>query len=222
MATAERITCPHCAVAFADEPVYQNLGTGPEGQLVTALFICLACKNRILYLLEGAVGFYPGGSVATVSERTRRLIHPRTGGRTVPVEVPAEFASLYRKASAILDDAPEASAAMSRRCLQEVLQGPGGATPSNLSDQIDLVVSGGVPTWVSEPLHALREIGNFGTHPIKSTNTGVVMEVQPGEAEWSLDTLDAVFDHYFVQPAKEAERKEAINAKLGEAGRKPV
>ena len=53
-----------------------------------------------------------------------------------------------------------------------------------------------------------RGIGNFATHPIKSTNTGEVLEVELGEAEWLLDTLEALFDFYFVQPAK-SEKKEA-------------
>ena len=31
---------------------------------------------------------------------------------------------------------------------------------------------------------------NFAAHPIKSMHTGEVIEVEPGEAEWLLDTLE--------------------------------
>jgi hypothetical protein len=54
---------------------------------------------------------------------------------------------------------------------------------------------------------------------MKSTNTGEIVDVEPGEAEWNLDVLDSLFDFYFVQPAISAARKAAVNAKLKEAGK---
>jgi len=38
------------------------------------------------------------------------------------------------------------------------------------------------------------------THPIKSERPGEVVEVEPGEADWNLDVLEALFNYYFVQP----------------------
>ncbi len=46
--------------------------------------------------------------------------------------------------------------------------------------------------------------------------------MEPGESEWCLDVLEALFDFYFVQPAKLAEKKTALNKKLGEAGKPPM
>ena len=65
----------------------------------------------------------------------------------------------------------------------------------------------------------MRNIGNFGTHPIKSLKSLEIIEVEPGEAEWNLETLDALFDFYFVQPARIQAKKVALNAKLKEAGK---
>jgi hypothetical protein len=62
-------------------------------------------------------------------------------------------------------------------------------------------------------------IGNFAAHPLKSTNTGEIMEVEDNEAEWNLDTLERLFDFYFVQPSIAAKRKAEINKKLKEAGK---
>jgi hypothetical protein len=31
--------------------------------------------------------------------------------------------------------------------------------------------------------HTVRTIGNFAAHPIKSTSTGTIVDVEPGEAE---------------------------------------
>jgi hypothetical protein len=41
-----------------------------------------------------------------------------------------------------------------------------------------LIASGKLPSHISEGLHAVRVIGNFGAHPIKSTSTGEIVEVK--------------------------------------------
>jgi len=73
----------------------------------------------------------------------------------------------------------------------------------------------GLPGYVTDSLHDLRTIGNMAAHPNKSTATGDYLEVEPGEAEWTLDTLDALFSHLFIEPAKTAARKAALAARTG-------
>ena len=46
--------------------------------------------------------------------------------------------------------------------------------------------------------------------------------MEPGEAEWNLNVLDMLFDHYFVQPALLQKKKDALNKKLQEAGKPPM
>ena len=79
-----------------------------------------------------------------------------------------------------------------------------------------------MPTNLVESLHALRQIGNFAAHPIKIQNTGEIVDVEPGEAKWSLDTLEGVFDHCFIQPAVLQRIRDDLNAKLKAAGKPPV
>ena len=57
---------------------------------------------------------------------------------------------------------------------------------------------------------------------MKSTHTGEIMDVEPGEAEWLLDTLEGLFDFYFVQPATLKTKREALNAKLADANKPPL
>ena len=45
-------------------------------------------------------------------------------------------------------------------------------------------------------------------------STGDYLDVASGEAEWSLETLKALFDHYFVRPARTAALKAQLAAKL--------
>ena len=79
-----------------------------------------------------------------------------------------------------------------------------------------------LPSYLSEAVDAIRSIGNFAAHPLKNTNTGKIIDVEPGEAEWLLEVLELVFDFYFVQPEKLKARKDALNQKLTSAGKKPI
>lgn len=114
----------------------------------------------------------------------------------------------------------KASAALSRRNLQAILRDKAGAMKRDLDDQIDELIDGGkVPSYIADGLHAVRNIGNFAAHPIKSKSTGEIVPVETGEAEWNLDVLESLFDFYFVQPALTAKRKAELNKKLKDAGK---
>jgi hypothetical protein len=107
--------------------------------------------------------------------------------------------------------------------LQHLLREAAGVKAGNLDKEIDQVLaSGKLHSTVAESLDYVREIGNFAAHPTKSTNTGEVIDVEPGEAEWTLDVIEALMDVYYVQPTKLSAKKAAINAKRAEVGRPPL
>jgi hypothetical protein len=137
--------------------------------------------------------------------------------------VPAEVSRDFHQAVEVLPISPEASAALTRRCLQQVLREYGRTASKDLAKQIDEVIEDGhlAPSLI-EQLDAVRIIGNFAAHPLKSESTGTILPVEPNEAEWNLDVLEDVFDHYFVKPAQAAARKAALNEKLIGAGKTPV
>jgi hypothetical protein len=174
-------------------------------------FRCAACMRHCIRLADKEAYDHER------PEETSKLIWPRTTAREpIAPEVPTEYAALAREAALVLDDSPRASGALSRRCLQQVLREAGEFRGANLSDEIDQAIeSGKLPSYLTDSLHALREIGNMAAHPNKSKSTGEIIDVEPGEAEWSLDVLDGLFDFYFVQPAKTLARKAALDARLG-------
>ena len=90
-------------------------------------------------------------------------------------------------------------------------------------EEIDAVVERDrPPAALAEDLHAVRVVGNFAAHPLKDTETGAVVDVEPGEAQWLLELLCDVFDFYFVAPARRAARRDALNVKLRGAGKPPI
>jgi hypothetical protein len=149
--------------------------------------------------------------------------HSAAGERDLPPEVTSPFREDFKEACAVLSLSPKASAALSRRCLQAILRDKARTKSKDLFDQIEEVsIPGILPSHIVEDLHAVRNIGNFAAHTIKSTNTGEIIDVEPGEAEWNLDVLESLFDFYFVQPALSAKRKTELNKKLREAGKPEI
>lgn len=105
--------------------------------------------------------------------------------------------------------------------MQHILREKAGVkNPNDLGKAIQEVVADpSVPTDISDSLDMVRNIGNFSVHPNKNTNTGEIVEVEPNEAEWCLETIEILFDYYFVRPANILRRRQAFNNKLSEAGK---
>ena len=140
-----------------------------------------------------------------------------------PSEVPAAISADYAGANEVLPISPKASAALSRRCLQAILAGAGYIS-NNLATQVQNAVDQPDPTKALPPdirdsMDAIRNFGNFSAHPITDATTLQVIDVEPGEAEWCLELLTELFQHYYVRPQRAAERRAALNAKLAAAGK---
>jgi hypothetical protein len=48
------------------------------------------------------------------------------------------------------------------------------------------------------------------------------VDAEPGEAAWTIEVLEGLFDFYFVAPQMAVQRREALNQKLQDAGRQPM
>jgi hypothetical protein len=213
--------CPHCLQSFHDKPfeAYLNnpsaqvyeLPSDQDGYWSVTWQKCPECKRLIITLVANKDG--------VVEER---LVHPKGVARApISPNVPEFIARDYREASLVLADSPNASAALSRRCLQQVLRDAAKNKSRDLADQIKEVMPT-LPSYLASMVDTVRAMGNFAAHPIKSTHTGEIIDVEPGEAEWLLDTLEIAFDFYYVQPAEAARKRNRIDAKLREAGKPPL
>jgi len=207
--------CPHCLTAFHDNKNISSLGEDATSAWALIVRTCPECKKFIFSLYERYDRF---------GNARERLCYPRGISRTpLPPEVPADFGDDYVEACLTLGDSAKASAALSRRCLQHILREELGVKKGDLASEIQQILDAAkLPSHLLESLDAIRNIGNFAAHPIKSTSSGEIIDVEPGEAEWNLSVLEALFDYVFVQPAALQRKREALNAKLKEAGKPPV
>ncbi len=156
--------------------------------------------------------------------KAERMVWPRAVARKpVPIGVPKAVADDFIEACTVLPDSRKASAALSRRCLQNLLIEKAKVKKKDLYDQIQEVLdSKELPSRLADDLHAVRVVGAFGAHPIKSKSTCEIVEVEPGEAEWNLDVVEALFDFYYVEEERARKRREDINVKLKDAGKPPL
>jgi hypothetical protein len=151
------------------------------------------------------------------------VIFPHTKLKSVDPEVPERYKENFLEARDILARSPKASAAISRRLLQDILENHFKLKAHKLADEIDLFLKlPEIPSYLSQQIDAIRNIGNFAAHPLKDTSTGEVLDVEPGEAEWLLGTIDALFDFAFVQPKRMEELRKKLNLKLNMVGKPPM
>lgn len=204
--------CPHCLKSYHSKPDRLPLGSDKDGLWFIILETCPSCGKLIIKLEY----------INHISSENKLfLVHPKAISRApLSQDVPEEFAKDYKEACLVIADSPKASAALSRRCLQNILREKAGVKRSDLSKEIEEVLSSKqLPSYLAEGIDAIRNIGNFATHPIKCTNTGEIVDVEPGEAEWLLDMLEELFDFFFVQPAELQRKKDALNKKLADTGK---
>jgi hypothetical protein len=212
--------CPHCRrdVFFAEAkrvPLMNYLSS-------TELETQSAGNNVHVYSSQCPSCLKPivVAKIKVKGNETIHLVHPFNITRTVPPEVPQDIAEDFLEASSVLSTSEKASAALSRRCLQNLLT-QRGFTDRDLCDQIDDALPT-LPARIAANLDAIRNIGNFAAHVIKHQSTGTIVQVEPEEAAWNLDVLEELFDHYYVVPARNQEKRAKLDAKLAEAGKRPM
>ncbi|MDO3643846.1 DUF4145 domain-containing protein [Mucilaginibacter sp. L3T2-6] len=219
--------CPHCLVEFHATAIIKPLDNDADGPWYIERYLCAnpGCLKNILYLKNGSHRYIHGNGTWDLGNvASSRLIYPKSSSRPpVPIEVTDYIAQDYLEACLVMNDSPKASAALSRRCLQNLLLDQAGVSKGDLSKQIQTVIdSGKLPSHLAEDIDAIRNIGNFAAHPNKSISTGEILEVEPHEAEWNLEVLEALFDFFYVVPERARARKAALNAKLSDSGKPPM
>ena len=218
--------CPHCQTAIHEGPnlreLVGNRRVGPNYiDWVSCQQVCPECNNDIIWIVQRTMTVE---QPLKVVHEDKHLVWPRKIIKSpAKPQVPRKYADDYTEACLILQDSPKASAAIARRCLQNLLRDEIKVKPSSLDKDIQEIIDAKLlPSYLSENIDAIRTIGNFSAHPIKSQTTGEIVEVEENEAEWSLNVLESLFDFVFVQPELLAKKREGINKKLGEAGKPPM
>lgn len=228
------MNCPYCDIKFsldgvsADHsfPHFRRLALYDDTQSdesdknysITS-HKCPECRKQIMWLNE----IVTNGESGKQEIAATTLLFPKYPLKQLPIEVPAEFATDFREAHETLPISPKASAALGRRCLQNLIREKEGIVEKTLFAEVDkLLKLNKLPKYLADDLDAIRIVGNFAAHPMKDTNTGVIVDVEPGEAEWTIKVLEVLLLFYFVEEPKSVARRDALNKKLKNAGKGPM
>lgn len=220
--------CPHCRVTIHAN--FNNTLNGNCGKNIlsyqyywtTSLAECPSCHEAIVLITRETLDqAYPRSS--KLDEKKVWQAYPQHSVREkASPEVPNDLSVDFNEACLVLEISPKSSAALSRRCLQNLLRLQ-GFTQKDLAPAIEaLLKAGNLPSHLAQSVDSIRNIGNFSAHTMKDTNTGQILPVEPHEAEWNLDVLEGLFDFYYVAPAKEQAKRAALNAKLATVPKPPM
>lgn len=205
--------CPHCGINFHEEVSRNQVlhwSSVTNWRYMTAR--CTDCRKLTIFIES--------------SNTEARMVEPIASSRgPISKFVPGDTAQDYIEACNVLPISPKASAALSRRCLQNILN-DFGYKAKDLAKQIDALLNEtdarrALPMGLHDTVDAVRNFGNFSAHPIDEKTTLQVIDVEPEEAEWCLEILEEMFEHFYERPAVAAGKKAALDAKLAAAGNPP-
>lgn len=138
-------------------------------------------------------------------------------------QIPERYRADFTEATLTLAVSPRASATLSRRLLEHILVDDFGLKEGKLCKKIDRFLEiDEIPKLLRDEVDAVRNIGNFAAHPMKDDATGQIADVEPGEAEWSLSTVEALLRFVFIERPANEERVRKLDNKLQELGQKPI
>jgi hypothetical protein len=220
------LTCPHCNT-------FSSLGIDAHvdrsGNALNIVGTCPSCEKTIFihanYSHKSNVSHLDAVNPDIQIEDTADdfSIYPSQTIVTLAEEIPEIYREDFQQAKLIVALSPKASAALSRRILQNILREHYGIKENNLYGEIGKFLEReDLPSHISQVVDAIRNIGNFAAHPTKNKHTGEIVEVDPGEAEWMLEVLEALFDFTFVQPVRLEKKKKKLNKKLNDIGKPPL
>ena len=213
--------CPACEVAFHEgEDTWEATDARSESTTFRCwqalLTLCPECEEPIVKLES---------RVAITDQLTKtRVVYPTSAMQvSVSDDVPEDMRMDYIEATRVLPISPKASAALSRRVLQSMMNEQ-GFTGANLAKQVDAILSETaahrvLPLYVKDKIDVIRNFGNFSAHPITDLTTLQIIDVEPEEAEWCLEIVSDLFDHYYVRPASDKRKLARLNQKLASAGK---
>lgn len=224
--------CPHCLQGF--HPFFYqtvlydtNSIKSPKEHCLIFYAACPECGQYMIYRK-----FVPQSELIKrfnyllriePEQQGADIVYPKKRHKPLSQDIPKDYADEYEESYSVIDESPKASAALSRRCLQRLLEDKAHVKKNDLAHEIkEILDSKQLSTPLANAIDAIRNFGNFAAHPLKFQVTGEIVDVEPGEAQWCLEVLEMLFDFYFVQPAEFQRRKNALNQKLTNLGKPPM
>jgi hypothetical protein len=214
--------CPFCnrdqtvtekdrQTAFADLTI--DNADGPR-RLVTKFVVCPNPECRKFSLSASLHGLKQSGgrSYTGPHQKTWDLVPP-SRARSFPVSIPPRILENYQEACIMLELSPKAAAALSRRCLSEMLRDFWKVQPGRLIDEFRQIKGAADPlTW--EAVESVRNSGMIGAR--FESEGAEIFDIDPGEAELLIGLIETLVEDWYVRREERRKRLQGIRRITGE------
>lgn len=230
MIVKETILCPYCGTmvnnSWSTTGLFER--EDDEDDLENDEYIgkqiwytdCVNCYKLVIRIIHGEFYFKGSGYFTKTKIKSDWMVYPSIKSEASTEFIPNELANDYNEAVKVLPISPKSSAALTRRILQTIFRDYYSIKERTLDSEINKFISlPDIPSHLSDAVDAVRTIGNIAAHPSKDKNTGLIVDVEPGEAEWLIEVIETLFDFTFIQPRKLEERRNDLNKKLESLGK---
>lgn len=175
------------------------------------------CKELTISFSLNKVGNHPRGGLYVTDEihHSWKLL-PESSAKPQPDYIPKPIVENYNQACRIRDLSPNASAAMSRRCLQGMIRDFCEISERTLAKEIDTlrqkINEGKGPQGVNhdaiDAIDHVRSIGNIGAHMEEDIN--LILDVESDEAQTLINLIELLFSEWYVAKHVREERLKAL------------
>ena len=136
------------------------------------------------------------------------ILLPESKAKRQPNYIPQPIVSNYMQACSIIDLSPNASAVMSRRCLQGMIRDFWNVRGKRtLLEEIE-EIKNDVQQTTRDAIDAARDIGNFGAH--MEEDISLNLDVEPYEAQMLISLIERLFEDWYVTRHEKNKRLAAI------------
>ena len=207
--------CPHCLKyisvqyhRFNDGSYALDQSDKESNRVFIEMIHCPACKKIILIM---------NTNHKDKIIKSEYIIPKNKNSNLDTTHIPNNLVKDYLEACSIIPLSSNASATLSRRCLQSLLKEK-GYKKYRLKDSIqELLDEKTLPLEIANNIDYLRKLGNFGSHETNDVKTTEIIDVEPVEAEWLLTILESLFDFYYITPEKNKQERNKLNEKINKS-----
>lgn len=128
---------------------------------------------------------------------------PESEAKVLPDYIPVAIKKSYLQACRIRDLSPEASATLSRRCLQGMIRDFWNIKKPKLNEEI-IALEKVVDKLTWDAIDSVRKVGNIGAHMEKDID--LIIDVEPKEAQLLIELIEQLIDDWYVERHEKEQR----------------
>ena len=173
------------------------------------------CKKLCLTILLSEVWRYGDATLSSKPIKIWKLL-PDSIAKPQPDYIPEAIKKDYEEACKIAHLSPNASAVLSRRCLQSMIRDFCKIEEKTLYDEIenlkaklkDNQAPQGITGETMEAIDSIRKMGNIGAHMKIQTN--ILIDIEPEEATLLIQLIEPLFKDWYVARNERQQRLKDI------------